>query len=972
MNSRTVGLPVLIAGCLVAGRAVAAETPDEFKIKREAVYEFARKPRVSRRGDRVMVSFETKGFCDATVAIENAQGRIVRHLASGVLGKNAPPPFVKNSKKQTVVWDGKNDAGRYIDDKDALTVRVSLGLKARYEKNLFWEPKKRVSRGGIGAITTEDVIPVPRPEGVYVYDGNGVDHLRLFDHEGNYVRTIYPFPAAKLKGVKGLKWREYPHGYSRPAKYGLNQTTFFRSGGVNTKQFALSAAFAMAVQGKRIALVKLRLSRLTTDGSTPATGSGRGGGLDLTGPRTWFDMMLKGKPWDGNPHSDRRCCPYSAAFSPDGRRLYLAGYSNYSRHWGGRGQKTWLGGVTCLDYAGNAAPKIFAGNMKMNAGLTPGVACDKRGRVYVTDYIRDAVDVYDEKGKRLRTVPAKKPVFVSVSPKTGELYVFSWNLNGTIWHVHPGLKGKSKKIPATLTVIKSADDPKRVATYALPRVMRSGGNAGWGDPNCGTDVRAAVDFWTDPPTVWLVPGGGSGSRGYGEGKHLDFNFRKAWDKSNIVLFQPKGGKLEVKRDFGKDVAKSVKRHKSSAGHQRLYVNPANRKLYVSENQHWVGGGDFTSLLEINPESGKVRERKIPVKYAEDLAFDLDGNAYFRQVNPHRVLRYDLKTWREIPWDYGEQGEDWGKKIISALPLPSAAMVCYSQGGLWVSPKGHLAVWCNVKSRKGQFDHLKRVGAPISRAKPYLPPTYPGRAGGCIHVWDKHGKLLYEDAVPGVSQTDGIAIDRDDNIYMLSWIPRMLDGKKYFNKITGTVIKVKAKKSKWHSNSKHCRLPLTKERRPDRHPDISGYTMGTVWIEGAEWLYGGVGNCSFKIATGCICWQQSRFTLDYFARSFAPEMDQFSVAVLDSAGNLIMRIGKYGNVDDGAPLSKNPKLAVPHPRKLGGDEVALMHACHVATMTDRYLYIGDVGNGRIAQVRLGYHSEEKVRIKDVPDEVKKGR
>ena len=257
---------------------------------------------------------------------------------------------------------------------------------------------------------------------------------------------------------------------------------------------------------------------------------------------------------------------------------------------------------------------------------------------------------------------------------------------------------------------------------------------------------------------------------------------------------------------------------------------------------------------------------------------------------------------------------------------------------------------------------------------YMPPRYPGRKmGGSVHVWDMHGKLVYEDAVPGVSMLDGLAIDKNDDLYMLSWAPRVLNGKKYFNKITGTLLKVTPSKNKWYSNSKHCPLPLTKDRQPDRYPDISGYTIGTVWIEGAKWFYGGVGNCSFKIAPGCICWQHSRFKLDYFARSFAPEMDQFSVAVLDSNGNLIMRIGQYGNVDDGMPAhdarrtthdANEPMLVPPHPRPLGGDEVALMHACQVATMTDRYLYIGDVGNARIVQVKLDYHAEEKVRLKDV--------
>jgi hypothetical protein len=162
-------------------------------------------------------------------------------------------------------------------------------------------------------------------------------------------------------------------------------------------------------------------------------------------------------------------------------------------------------------------------------------------------------------------------------------------------------------------------------------------------------------------------------------------------------------------------------------------------------------------------------------------------------------------------------------------------------------------------------------------------------------------------------------------------------------------------------------------RPNRTPDLSGYTMGDTWVEGAEWLYGGVGNCAFKIATGCVCWQQSRMTLDYFARSFVPETDQFSVAVLDSNGNLIQRIGRYGNADEGmppesvprgAPRDGGPMLAPPHPRAIGGDEVALMQPSHVATLSDRYLYIGDVGNGRVVQVKLGYHAEVSVALKDL--------
>ena len=41
----------------------------------------------------VEIAFASKGWCDATVAIESTDGKILRHLASGVLGPKAPPPF---------------------------------------------------------------------------------------------------------------------------------------------------------------------------------------------------------------------------------------------------------------------------------------------------------------------------------------------------------------------------------------------------------------------------------------------------------------------------------------------------------------------------------------------------------------------------------------------------------------------------------------------------------------------------------------------------------------------------------------------------------------------------------------------------------------------------------------------------------------------------------------------------------------
>jgi len=184
-----------------AATVVKLDPLDEFKVKREESFEFAERPNVSREGDKTTITFATKGWCDVTVAIEDPQGKIIRHLASGVLGQYAPEPLAWDSKKQTLIWDGKNDQGTYVDDKDSLTVRVSLGLKPRFERSLFWDPKRRLGSWEEGTILVNTPTPLiqARPEGVYVFEGRGVDRLQLFDHQGRYVRTIYPFAAEKLQ-----------------------------------------------------------------------------------------------------------------------------------------------------------------------------------------------------------------------------------------------------------------------------------------------------------------------------------------------------------------------------------------------------------------------------------------------------------------------------------------------------------------------------------------------------------------------------------------------------------------------------------------------------------------------------------------------------------------------------------------------------------------------------------------------------
>jgi len=171
---------------------------------REEVFEFAEKPAVQKKGDKWIISFASKGRCDATVAIVDKDGKIVRHLASGVLGRNAPHPFQQDSLSQRLEWDGLKDDFSKADPAGC-TVRVSLGLKATYERSMLWHP--HTIPGDKGSFFSGT-----GPDGNLYVGGAGraVCQGRVFDKNGKYLRTFCPAPAAEVE----------KHGKPPPSGYG--------------------------------------------------------------------------------------------------------------------------------------------------------------------------------------------------------------------------------------------------------------------------------------------------------------------------------------------------------------------------------------------------------------------------------------------------------------------------------------------------------------------------------------------------------------------------------------------------------------------------------------------------------------------------------------------------------------------------------------------------------------------------------
>ena len=102
------GWTLLLLLSALPGVAHAGES-NEYLPQREEVFEFSEAPRLACDGDQVEITFTSKGWCDVTVVVEEkAAGRILRHLASGVLGPQAPAPFQKSALHQRLIWDGKD------------------------------------------------------------------------------------------------------------------------------------------------------------------------------------------------------------------------------------------------------------------------------------------------------------------------------------------------------------------------------------------------------------------------------------------------------------------------------------------------------------------------------------------------------------------------------------------------------------------------------------------------------------------------------------------------------------------------------------------------------------------------------------------------------------------------------------------------------------------------------------------------
>src|SRR5262249_36747756 len=165
--------------------------------------EFAKVPQATRSGDTTTITFAVSAATDVEIAILDAKGNIVRHLAAGVLGgKNPPPAPLAAGLAQRLTWDGKNDLGEAAAG-GPFQVRVRAGTSVGFGRFLGDSPYT-------GSVVS---MPYRAPVNGLVVDGEGnlfvkmmssvgshgnsglwPWHLRKFDRRGEYLSTLLPYP----------------------------------------------------------------------------------------------------------------------------------------------------------------------------------------------------------------------------------------------------------------------------------------------------------------------------------------------------------------------------------------------------------------------------------------------------------------------------------------------------------------------------------------------------------------------------------------------------------------------------------------------------------------------------------------------------------------------------------------------------------------------------------------------------------
>ena len=449
--------------------------------------QFAQSPRASREGAAVKVTFALSVSTDVELAIVDAEGKIVRHLAAGVLGGHAAPPKpLRPGLAQSLLWDGRDDLGQRATG-GPFKARVRAGMGVSFGRMIGGSPYT-------GAI---DRMPYRAPVNGLAVDGEGnlyvklystvgshgnsglwPWHIRKFGKTGKYLRTLLPYaPSTDPATASGFTLLDTADGAFTPATHTSLYPVFYAFGNELYNRVVDGSLLFVHSEARCLNFFKLDGSNaVRTVAMWPPEAK-------LKCPR-WLDIQV--------------------ALSPDGRTAYYSNVAGtaYDGKTPADIDPRWpQGRVYRHDLAipGSRPEPFYALKLpewekakhwmpsawdKKTAAA--GIAVGPKGNVYVCDLVGHQVVEISPTGTKLSATPVPWPDKVMVHPATGALYVVSRKVS------------RGALPPAKLLSITGRGAQAKVV--AQLQLQGSVGGA------------CALDASSDPPILWLAGTTSAGTR----------------------------------------------------------------------------------------------------------------------------------------------------------------------------------------------------------------------------------------------------------------------------------------------------------------------------------------------------------------------------------------------------------------------------------------------------------------------------
>jgi outer membrane protein assembly factor BamB len=822
--------------CLVlVGTLTAAESPA-----------FTRKPTVTRDGDRVKIDFAVNRPTDVAVSIENADGKVVRHLAAGVLGKNPPEPLKPNSLAQSLLWDGKDDAGKATGG-GPFRVRVQLGMKVEFDGFLL---DNAHASGEISAVAVG-------PGGsLYVFhrdgtaNGNMGGHkIKVYNREGKHQKVLVPFPAdIRPERVKALGVFQTKEGDLVPHIHNWETLSFYPDNvGVRGRDMPELSCPAVDSRGRVYWLVKgPALVAVDPDGGIPYE--------RFLGPRLLpdiKDLRLAGPLYQF--WSERPCL----AVSSDDRHVYFAGLST------GKGDYRSTTPLPCVfrvNVDRRGPGEVFAGKLgqpgKEKDRLTaPRGLAVANGLLYVADPGADRVVAFREKdGSYAGEIAVKNPQVIGVGPASGAIYVC----------VYTG------KQTADLVKFSGLKDGKELYRLKLPRTGLS--------PNAGVH-RIAVDTSARPVRIWM-PGM------YG-------------NPTRLHCIEDMGDRFVYRGD---------PRDKSvwAEGPRDLTVDRVRDELYVKAGGGV--GGHYYRIDDRTGKVKDLIDLRRHQLYGTQLVSAVDGNLYTFNWSKG-LYRFD-RQGKDLKWEGRENhvipiGGMMCFQIrhLALRPFapPDELYIVAPSDYLTKNPKdASKFVTLNVIGQDGKTRRTV-IWQCLNGAIPRLDAKGNIYLADLVKPPDRSYPKFFDGKLPAPpKETSGG--DLFWNSYMYGSIIKFPP--------EGGIIWHQKDLPKSCLGKPPAELLAKPKMPFKRHfsssPHLKGEVQGALWMRFGYSPYSAhmSGNTSH-----CMC-EGSGFDVDPFGRVFFPNLGQFRVEVIDTNNNPILTFGKYGNEDSGGPRARVAKPDIP--------------------------------------------------------------